>query len=73
VLNSLAQEKLQASIRCLAEEGSFLEIGKFDIVNGTKISLEHFKKGISFKPVFLDDNSMNNMMVRISLNKVKGE
>lgn len=31
VLNSLAEEKLQASVRCLAQHGRFLEIGKFDL------------------------------------------
>lgn len=33
VLNSLAEEKLQASVRCLAQHGRFLEIGKFDLFN----------------------------------------
>lgn len=33
VLNSLAEEKLQASVRCLALHGRFLEIGKFDLSN----------------------------------------
>lgn len=31
VLNSLAEEKLLASVRCLAKGGQFLEIGKFDL------------------------------------------
>lgn len=31
VLNSLAEEKLQASVRCLAHGGRFLEIGLFDL------------------------------------------
>lgn len=33
VLNSLAEEKLQASVRCLAQHGRFLEIGKVDLSN----------------------------------------
>lgn len=33
MLNSLAEEKLQASVRCLAQHGRFLEIGKFDLSN----------------------------------------
>lgn len=41
ILNSLSEEKLQASMRCLAKGGRFLEIGKFDLSNdnpiGTKI------------------------------------
>jgi len=33
VLNSLSEQKLQASVRCLALGGRFLEIGKFDLNN----------------------------------------
>lgn len=31
VLNSLSEEKLQSSVRCLAQHGRFLEIGKYDL------------------------------------------
>ena len=31
VLNSLSEDKLQASLRCLATSGRFLEIGKYDL------------------------------------------
>lgn len=55
VLNSLSEDKLQASIRCLAMNGTFLEIGKFDIVNRTKIDMGHLAKRINFKAVFFDD------------------
>ncbi|KAL3210860.1 hypothetical protein MRX96_008603 [Rhipicephalus microplus] len=34
VLNSLACDKLLASVRCLATRGRFLEIGKFDLFRG---------------------------------------
>lgn len=37
VLNSLAEEKLQASVRCLARHGRFLEIGKYDLSNNTPL------------------------------------
>lgn len=37
VLNSLAEEKLQASLRCLARHGRFLEIGKYDLSNNTPL------------------------------------
>lgn len=37
VLNSLAEEKLQASIRCLARHGRFLEIGKYDLSNNSAL------------------------------------
>ena len=55
VLNSLAEEKLQASIRCLGKGGKFLEIGKFDMANDTKIGLSHFLKELSFHSVMLDN------------------
>ena len=37
VLNSLAEEKLQASLRVLAPHGRFLEIGKYDLSNNTPL------------------------------------
>jgi fatty acid synthase len=37
VLNSLAEEKLQASVRILAQHGRFLEIGKYDLSNNTPL------------------------------------
>jgi fatty acid synthase len=37
VLNSLSEEKLQASVRCLAPQGRFLEIGKFDLTSNNTI------------------------------------
>lgn len=40
VLNSLAEEKLQASLRVLAQHGRFLEIGKFDLSNNTALGIK---------------------------------
>lgn len=37
VLNSLAEDKLQASVRILAQHGRFLEIGKVDLSNNTAL------------------------------------
>ncbi|XP_046963779.1 fatty acid synthase-like [Vanessa cardui] len=54
VLNSLADDKLQASIRCLGYRGRFLEIGKFDIGNNTLIGMSAFHKEISFHGIMLD-------------------
>ncbi|XP_011305442.1 fatty acid synthase [Fopius arisanus] len=54
VLNSLADEKLQASVRCLAEGGRFLEIGKFDMANNSPLGMSIFLKEISFYGVLLD-------------------
>ncbi|XP_065083523.1 fatty acid synthase-like [Ochlerotatus camptorhynchus] len=54
VLNSLAEEKLQASVRCLANGGHFLEIGKYDMARDSRLSMQLFKKGITFTSVMLD-------------------
>ena len=43
ILNSLSEEKLQASIRILAQHGRFLEIGKFDLSNNTPLGMYIFK------------------------------
>jgi NADPH:quinone reductase-like Zn-dependent oxidoreductase len=37
VLNSLSEEKLQASVRCFAPGGRFLEIGRFDLENNSRL------------------------------------
>ena len=53
ILNSLAEDKMKASFRCVAEFGRFLEIGKYDIVQNNpfgKCSV-HFKS--SFTHPFL--------------------
>ena len=55
VLNSLAEEKLQASIRCLGIGGQFLEIGKFDLSNDSRIGLGVFLKQISFHSILADN------------------
>lgn len=44
VLNSLSDDKLQASIRCLGMNGTFLEIGQYDIGNRTKIHMGHLSR-----------------------------
>ena len=54
ILNSLAEEKLQASLRCLAEDGRFLEIGKFDLANNNPLGMEVFLNRTSFHGVQLD-------------------
>ncbi|KAH8255859.1 hypothetical protein KR032_009533 [Drosophila birchii] len=54
VLNSLAEEKLLASVRCLGKSGHFLEIGKFDMANDNKIGLGCFLKEITFHAVLAD-------------------
>lgn len=55
VLNSLAEEKLQASTRCLALGGRFLEIGKFDLAQNNQLGMEMFLRETSFHGVMLDN------------------
>lgn len=54
VLNSLAEDKLQASVRCLAKDGRFLEIGKLDLSNNNALGMSVFLKNTSFHGILLD-------------------
>lgn len=54
VLNSLADDKLLASLRCLGQGGTFVEIGKSDIFRDNKINLGHFSRDITFLSVNAD-------------------
>ncbi|XP_067622493.1 fatty acid synthase isoform X2 [Eurosta solidaginis] len=54
VLNSLSEEKLQASVRCLGINGRFLEIGKFDLSNNSPLGMSVFLKNTSFHGILLD-------------------
>lgn len=54
VLNSLADKKLIASVRCLARGGRFIEIGKFDLASNNELSLHLLNKEASFHGVMLD-------------------
>ncbi|KAK5637947.1 hypothetical protein RI129_012242 [Pyrocoelia pectoralis] len=54
ILNSLSEDKLQASLRCLARGGKFLEIGKFDMEINSKLKCELLNKGRGFYGVMLD-------------------
>ncbi|KAK5643002.1 hypothetical protein RI129_009169 [Pyrocoelia pectoralis] len=54
VLNSLAAHQLQASVRCLAMGGRFLEIGKVDLSNNSPLGMNVFLKNTSFHGILLD-------------------
>lgn len=54
VLNSLSEEKLQSSVRCLAQHGRFLEIGKYDLSQNNPLGMAAFLKNISFHGILLD-------------------
>lgn len=53
VLNSLSEEKLIASMRCVRMGGVFFEIGKFDIFNDSRLSMRLFEKIITFQPILI--------------------
>lgn len=55
VLNSLSEDKLAASVRCLGQGGTFLEIGKFDIMNNSALAMQVFAKEITFRAIFADN------------------
>lgn len=75
VLNSLAEEKLQASIRCLALNGRFLEIGKYDLSNDNNVGMSMFLKNTTFHGVLLDalfgDCSEKKEVVRLLSEGIK--
>ncbi|KAJ8946531.1 hypothetical protein NQ318_004667 [Aromia moschata] len=54
VVNSLAEDKLLASVRCLAKGGRFIEIGKFDLALNSYINLQLLQRSASFHGVMLD-------------------
>ncbi|MFE2940692.1 SDR family NAD(P)-dependent oxidoreductase [Streptomyces sp. NPDC059255] len=53
VLNSLTGAAIGAGLDVLAEDGRFVELGKKDIHGGHRISLDAFRKGVSFAAVDL--------------------
>lgn len=55
VLNSLSDEKLLASVRCVGINGRFLEIGKADLSNDASLGMEVFLKGITFHGILYDN------------------
>ncbi|CAH1641072.1 unnamed protein product [Spodoptera littoralis] len=70
VLNSLSGDKLQASVRCLAFRGHFLEIGKFDINNNTAIAMYFISKEITFRGITLNHIFNQDVMIRKRLQEL---
>lgn len=69
VLNSLAEEKLLASVRCLSQHGKFMEIGKFDLSQNHKLGMEIFLRGASFHGIMLDNAICGTDEMKIRLHK----
>lgn len=70
ILNSLSEEKLQASVRCLAQGGRFLEIGKFDLVANNPLGMMIFLKEVSFHGIMLDNMFAANVEEKMQLNNL---
>ncbi|KAI8423488.1 hypothetical protein MSG28_012603 [Choristoneura fumiferana] len=54
VLNSLAGDQLQASMRCLAKGGRFLEIGKLDLSANSPLGMAVLLKNTTVHGILLD-------------------
>ncbi|KAB0796701.1 hypothetical protein PPYR_10762 [Photinus pyralis] len=70
VLNSLSGKLLQASVRCLAMGGRFLEIGKVDLFDNSNLGMHMFLKDTSFHGILFDaiieqDNSHTNRILQL--------
>lgn len=52
-LNSLSGDALQATFECVAPFGRFIELGKRDITQNSKLEMAHFNKNLSFASVDL--------------------
>lgn len=54
VVNALAAEAIPMGLSCLAEFGRFIEIGKRDIYQNSKLPMWHLRKNASFHVVAMD-------------------
>lgn len=50
----IEDNQVQASIRCLAQNGRFLEIGKVDLSQNSPLGMAVFLKNITFHGILLD-------------------
>ncbi|KAG7203841.1 hypothetical protein KM043_017897 [Ampulex compressa] len=73
ILNSLTEDKLQASLRCLAPKGRFLEIGNVELASNNYLGMDIFFKEISFqrvvlKNLFIADTNEKMQLQQLFLN-----
>jgi len=52
-LNSLSGDALQATFECIAPFGRFIELGKRDITQNSRLEMAHFNQNVSFASVDL--------------------
>lgn len=70
VINSLAEEKLLTSVRCLARKGTFIEIGKRDLVNNNELNLILLQKEAKFEGIMLDQIITEMPHVKLQIVKI---
>jgi NADPH:quinone reductase-like Zn-dependent oxidoreductase len=58
ILNSLTGDMLHESWRCIAENGTFIEIGKRDLLDRNSLSMEPFNRNASYCAVDMSRKSM---------------
>ncbi|KAF5292080.1 hypothetical protein FQR65_LT11346 [Abscondita terminalis] len=54
VINTLSEDKLQASVRCLTRRGIFVELGKYDLQLNNPLPITTFADGRTYVGVVLD-------------------
>ncbi|KAG8157127.1 hypothetical protein KVR01_013117 [Diaporthe batatas] len=63
VLNSLSKDLLLASWECIAPFGRFVELGKMDIEENSKLPMSRFSKNVTFHAVAIDHLSFQKPQV----------
>lgn len=63
-LNSLTGDMLHESWRCIAENGSLIEIGKKDILDRNNLSMEPFDRNCSYRALDLSRKSITDETTR---------
>ncbi|KAL1470735.1 hypothetical protein MTO96_040288 [Rhipicephalus appendiculatus] len=54
LLNSLAEDKLKANVRCLADRGRFLEIGQFTQSKNSPLGMSALRRNVTFHGIMMD-------------------
>ncbi|RWA05039.1 hypothetical protein EKO27_g10072 [Xylaria grammica] len=70
ILNTLAGELLDASWQCIAEGGTFIELGKKDILDRSSISMDPFNRNASFRAADLSRESITPALKRRLLTEI---
>lgn len=60
ILNTLSGEMLHASWQCIATGGTFIELGKRDILEKASISMEPFGRNASYRAVDMSHESISS-------------